>query len=341
MPPLSFRLGLLTVALALGCSRAEGEGAQSRARDVAAERPLRIGGPWTAAAAKTPKPTGPLGYALERGLAQPILARHGFRYAGFVAFGNGPPIVNALQSASIEVGILGDTPAVSGRAGGVDTRALIIDRPVGDAWLLGRRAGSDSAAGLAHQRVGLQFGSNFDKYGRGVLRDAGVLDRVELINLPIPEAFSALLRGDIAATAVPATTAATWLLKEPLPVLDRASAHHRELMGTNVTLVTSGFLAEHPTVPAALWEATRAGIIEIRRDPRSYLAFYAEATGTPPEAVAESLILEFADEPIDPAGKRSVRATLEFLLAFGTAKAPFSVDSWVVEEPRTAQGPQR
>lgn len=293
---------------------------------------LRVGGPWNAAAGKVPKATGAFGYAVERGLAQPILVRHGYEYAGFVPFNNGPPIVQALRAGSIEIGIFGDTPAVSGKAGGVDTRVIVIDKPIGDAWLLGKRGGVTRVAELAGKRVGLQFGSNFDKYGRGVLKDAGILERVELINIPIADGFSALTRGDLDAIGLPANTAATWLQKTPFPVLDRASRDHPALQGTSVTVVTSAFLRAHPDLQAAWWEAAKAGIAEIEKDKERYLQFVADANGMPIAAVRESMPLRFGDQPIDPEGKASVRSTLAFLLEFGTAKASFSIDDWVVED---------
>lgn len=145
--------------------------------------PVSLGGPWSAAAGKEPRATGALGYALALGRAQPILAQHGFEYRGFVSCNNGPPVVQAVVHGSVAVGTLGDTPAVSGKAGGVDTRAILIEKPVGDAWFLARRDGAETVAELAGKKVGLQFGSNFDKYGRGVLSAAQVLDRVELVNV--------------------------------------------------------------------------------------------------------------------------------------------------------------
>lgn len=318
---------MLLVAVTSACDSA-GHAAEQTSKKLV---PLRLGGPWTAAAGKTPKATGAFGYALALGKAQPILARHGFEFAGFVAFNNGPPIVQALQAGSIEIGALGDTPAVSGRAGGIDTRALIIEKPTGDAWFVAKQKGVAKLADLKGQRIGLQFGSNFDKYGRGVLAAEGLLQDVQLLNIPIAEGLGALLRGDIAGYALPANTAATWVEKHGFPVLDRASQTHPELQGTTVTLVTSQFWAAHPQLQAAWWEAMAAGIAEIARDGDAYLRFLADAQGYTVEVLRQTQPLAFAERPIDPQGKASVASTLDFLLKFGTAKAAFELDRWVVE----------
>ena len=317
-------------ALGLLLSACQGRSQAAVSSNEAALVPLRLGGPWSAAAGKTPKAIGPLGYALELGKAQPILARHGYRFERFVSFNNGPPIVQALQAGSIELGTLGDTPAVSGRAGGVDTRAVLIDKPTGDAWFLAKKGGVTRVAELRGKRVGVQFGSNFDKYGRGVLAAAGILPEVQLLNIPIAEGLGALTRGDIDGYALPANTAATWVDQQGFPVLDRASRTHPELQGTLVTLVTSKFLREHPNIQAALWEATAAGIQEIARDRAAYLRFLADTSGHSLAVLEQTQLLEFGAQPIDPAGKASVGSTLQFLLQFGTAKAAFSVDEWVV-----------
>ena len=294
---------------------------------------LRLGGPWNAAAGKVPKATGAFGYAVELGLAQPILARHGYVFAGFVPFNNGPPVFQALQAGSIEVGTFGDTPAVAGRASGIASRVIVVDKPVGDAWLLAKK-GVTRIEELAGKRVGLQFGSNFDKYGRGVLKAAGLLDRVELINISIGDSFAALLRGDIAAVGVPAATAANWLGREQFPVLDRASKTHPLLQGTSVTVVTEAFFSAHSNIQTAFWEATRAGIDAIHKDKEKYLRFISAANGLDLEAVRQSSPLRYGDRPIDLEGAASVRSTLDFLLDFGIAKAPFSLDDWFVNGPK-------
>jgi sulfonate transport system substrate-binding protein len=320
-------LGVVAVSSLLACKAAPGS-ASAAARDRVG---VTLGGPWSAAPGKEPQATNAFGYAVARGVAQPILARHGFEYQGFVSFNNGPPVVQAVVAGSVAVGTLGDTPAVSGKAGGVDTRAILIDKPVGDAWFLARPGGARSVAELAGKKVGLQFGSNFDKYGRGVLQAAGVLAGVELVNVSIADGLAALTRGDVDGYALPATSAAIWVKKQGFTVLNRASRDNPELQGTMVTIVTSAFAQAHPEIRAAWWEATRAGVEEIQRDPSAYLRFLSDATGVPLDVVADTTPLAFAEQPIDPQGKASVQATLDFLLGFGTAKAPFVVNEWVID----------
>ena len=202
--------------------------------------PLTLGGPVLAAPGLTPKPTSAFGYALERGEAQPILAKYGFTFSGFAPFNNGPPVAQALASGDISIGTLGDTPAVLARAGGLDNRAIVIDRPAGDIWLLGKPGGVTEIADLKGKRVGLQFGSNFDKYGRAALTEAGLIDQVELINLLIADALPALQRGDIDAYALPATTAALWVAKSSFPVIEKASESRPDQLGTSITVVNGG-----------------------------------------------------------------------------------------------------
>ena len=141
---------------------------------------------------------------VHEGLAQPIPREVRLRVQSLRGLHNGPPVVQALQTGDVQVGLIGDTPAVQAKASGIDVPALVIDKPSSDIWFLGREGGVSKIEDLAGKKVGLQFGSNFDKYGRAVLERAGVADKVELVNLLFADALPALQRGDIDAVPLPA-----------------------------------------------------------------------------------------------------------------------------------------
>ena len=147
-------------------------------------------------------------------------------------------MVQALQTGDVQVGLIGDTPAVQAKASGIDVPALVIDKPSSDIWFLGREGGVSKIEDLAGKKVGLQFGSNFDKYGRAVLERAGVADKVELVNLLFADALPALQRGDIDAVPLPATTAGhleeTNRLSCPVQGQRRRSGSPRDQRGADV-----------------------------------------------------------------------------------------------------------
>jgi ABC-type nitrate/sulfonate/bicarbonate transport system substrate-binding protein len=293
--------------------------------------PIKYGIPWVGAAGTTPTDTGPVGYASSLGLAKPIFAEHGFELTETVAFNNGPPAIEALQADSVQIVQVGDTPAVAARASGKDNRALVVNEPALDAWFISREGGPSSVADFGGKKVGLQFGSNFDKYGRAVLDDAGVLDQVELVNLPFADALPALQRGDIDGYAIIGNLGAIWLKSNPgFQVLERASEGDGSLLGTSAVLVTPAFLEAHPGIQDAWWEVYEAGVAEIEKDHDAYYEWVAATNGTPVDVVAQTSLLNFADQPISTKGLAALESGLAFLVEIGNAKESFDIDAWTV-----------
>jgi len=321
-------LALVAALAACSTSEAATPGEGPGAAELA---PLTTGGPWNGVAGKTPVATGPFGYAVETGVADDILAEHGFAYEGFVGFNNGPPVVQALQTGDIQVGFIGDTPATQAKASGLDVPALVIAKPSSDIWFLTRTGGVTTIDQLAGKKVGLQFGSNFDKYGRAVLERAGVLEDVELVNLLFADALPALQRGDIDAVPVPATTAGIWRLANDFPVLSKASEDDPDLLATSVSLTSRETYEANPELAAAVWEVTEAGVAAIEADHDAYARWVFEATGSPVEVVEEAELWQYGTQAIDPDGLATVQSTLDFLVSSGAAPKAFDVSSWGVQ----------
>ncbi|MET9328409.1 ABC transporter substrate-binding protein [Tsukamurella sp. NPDC003166] len=317
----------VTAALVAGCGSGADGAAPSSASAGLVE--LKFGAPWNGTAGKKPASVGAIGFGLKKGVVQPILARHGFKYGDYVSFNNGPPVAQALSAGSLQIGQIGDTPAVQARGSGLKLSALVVDRPTNDIWFLTKIGGVKSIKELAGKKVALQFGSNFDKYGRAVLERAGVLQQTELVNLLFADALPALQRGDIDAVPVPATTAGIWRQRTPFPILSKASQDNPDLLATSVTLASDSFVAAHPAVRQAVWEAIEAGNKEIAADPDGYARFESEVTGAPEQAIREANLLRFGSQAADPDGVRTVRSTLDFLVATGKVSGAFDVNAWV------------
>ncbi|GEL94146.1 ABC transporter substrate-binding protein [Cellulomonas composti] len=313
-----------------GSTTAPSSDASSAEATPAALVPITVGGPWNGTAGKEPADTGPFGYAVHLGLADELLAQHGFSYEGFAAFNNGPPVVQALQSGDIQVGFIGDTPAVLARSNDLDVPALLIAKPTQDIWFLGREGGVHSVEELAGKKVALQFGSNFDKYGRAVLERAGVLDKVELVNLLFADALPALQRGEVDAVPLPATTAGIWRLKNDFPVLTKASEDDPDLLATSVGLTSGDEYKENPELAAAVWAVYDAGAQAILADHDAYAQFVSDTTGAPKDVVLAANLWQYGTQPADPDGVATVTSTLEFLHDTGTTTGTFDPNAWVV-----------
>jgi sulfonate transport system substrate-binding protein len=293
--------------------------------------PLTFGAPWNGTAGKTPADTGPIGYAVSLGLADEILAEHGFEYEGFAAFNNGPPVVQALQSGDVQVGLIGDTPAVQAASSGIDVPALVIAKPTSDIWFIGKEGGVSSIEELKGKKVALQFGSNFDKYGRAVLERAGILEDVELVNLLFADALPALQRGDVDAVPLPASTAGIWRLKSDFPILSKASEDDPDLLATGTVLTSGDTYKANPEIAAAVWEVYDAGSKAIQEDHDAYAKFVSDTTGSPVDVVLAANLWQYGTTPVDPDGLKTVESTYEFLKAGGTTTGDFDPSTWAVE----------
>lgn len=291
--------------------------------------PVTVGFPWNGGAGSTPRDTGPFGYAESLGLAEPILEKHGFEFERYVGFNNGPPVVQALQSGDVTVGSIGDVPAVQARGNGQTISPVLVKKPASGIWFLTNDPALDSIDKLKGKKVGLQFGSNFDRYGRAALDRHGALDENNLVNLLFADALPALQKGSISAVAVPANVAAVWLENNDFTVASKAEVDDPDLLSTNVAVTTDDFRRDHPEITEAYWEVEKAGIAEIRKDLDKYVAWAADAQKVSVESVRVSSTWQYSDERIDPDGVRTLESSLAFLLDQGIVKNGFDVNEWV------------
>lgn len=94
----------------------------------------------------TPTPATPLGYAAKDGTLKASLHAAGVTKVNWLPFKNGPDLSAALKGGSLDLGIMGDTPALTAKATGVKTR-LVNQGIVGqDAWLFTSHGGLTTLA---------------------------------------------------------------------------------------------------------------------------------------------------------------------------------------------------
>ena len=239
--------------------------------------------------------------------------------------------MQALQTGDIHLGFIGDTPATQAKGSGLDVPALVVAKPSSDIWFLTKTGGVATIEELAGKKVGLQFGSNFDKYGRAVLARHGVADSVEYVNLLFADALPALQRGDIDAVPVPATTAGIWRAVNDFPVLSKASEDDPDLLATSVVLTSRATLEANDELAAAVWAVTEAGSAKILQDTDAYAQWLSDATGSPVDIINDAELWSYGTEAIDPDGLATIGTTLDFLVEQGTVPEAFDVAGWVVQ----------
>jgi sulfonate transport system substrate-binding protein len=175
-----------------GCERSHGNGApRTGAKEV------RI--------ALQPIPQfAPLYVAKEKGWLQEEFLRQGaiVKWSSFPA---GPPMNESFASGEQDIGLMGDAPAIIGRAAGMDTR--IIGRtssgPTALAVVVGKKSPISSPKDLRGRKVATVKGSNAHHLLTIMLRNGGMTtDDIRLVNMSQGDIAKAMENGDIDAAAV-------------------------------------------------------------------------------------------------------------------------------------------
>ncbi len=333
---LSTSVACLLLLLTTGCSQGETKSAQSVEavnvnNTVAASNnisTLRIG------YVGSSEPTGPLGWAKKKGILDRELQQAGFKNITFARFPNGPDLNEALVAGQLDVGSLGDTPAIVLRARGQETRLLRITQFNTTAWLVAKKNGARSLAELKGQTIATQKGSYMHRYLLGLLAEAKIAKDVKVVHLMTTEAKAALERGDVAAYAT-SSDLGPFLKSQGFPVID-SSANHKGLSGTSLVVATESFLAKQPDFPQKFNGILTEAAKDLKANSEEYYQYHAQITKYPLDIIKVSLPLkQISEEPLPAEGVKLLEGTKKFLVSQGLAKSDFKLTDWVVnEQPR-------
>jgi sulfonate transport system substrate-binding protein len=270
--------------------------------------------------------TGPEGFAYSKGLLQQWLKQGGITQIKLAQFANGPLLTAAMVGGSLDVGVVGDTPALIAESHGLPAK-FIDQGEVGlQAWIVGKK-GITSVSQLAGQTVTRPQGSYMDRYLQGLLAQKGLTSKVHLTAMLLPQGIPAVESGALAAIALPAWEAGP-LLSHGSAVIAK-STDTPDLQGTEVTIATNKILAAHPNV-AALWNSARLkAIAYAKAHPAEFYAFEDKADGlkTPAQAEQYLPLSLYPAANYTPAGLKLLQGTLNFLVSEKEATA-FSIDGW-------------
>jgi len=273
-------------------------------------------------------PTGPIGWAMHKGKLKPELAQLGITEVQTFNFPNGPDLNEALVAEKIDVGILGDTPAIVARANGIKTRLISQEQVGQNAWLLAKKNGPRSIAELKGQKVATSKGSYMHRYLLGLLQKNGIAEQVTVVHLLPNVAQAALERGDVAAIAAPTGTGPI-LISKGFPVLDEA-AKHPDLPGTSATVVTEAFLAKHPDFSKKWNQIKLEAVKDIKANSEEYYKFHSQVSGYPIDIVKASFsVKQFPEEPFSAQGLQLLEGTKRFLVSQKLAKSDFKLKDWI------------
>ncbi len=197
----------------------------------------------------------------------------------------GPPMIEALTSGDLDFGFMGDQPAFSGLANGLNIKIIGSYKTSDTAY--GLVAAADSGItkleDLKGKKVAVPFGSNIQLLEELYLQKAGLTnDDIELINLSFANIVTSLDSGEIDA-AVSAEPYITQSLNKGNSV-QIADAQGIKLF-VNPIVVRSEFAETYPDITAKYLKALQMATDWIADNQEEAIKIVAERT----EATEESL----------------------------------------------------
>ncbi|MFB9329139.1 ABC transporter substrate-binding protein [Paenibacillus aurantiacus] len=274
-------------------------------------------------------PGGAEGWGFHKGIIQEELKKYGITEVKLTGFPNGPDQSESLISGRLDIGSLGDTPAILARASGAKTRLITQGATDSIGYLIGKKDGPKTLQELKGKTIAIQKGSFMHRYVAGLVKAEGIED-VQFVHMLRPDGEAALARGDVDAM----TNNGVYALK----LIDAGYTHlddatkHPELYGTSATVVSEDYLAKFPDFPK-VWNAARLKALEdLKQHEEEYYAFIAEQQGTTVELVKKASPISYIkDVPFTEPGLKLLGGTKAFLVEEKLAKKDFPLDDWVLK----------
>ena len=231
----------------------------------------------------------PLYIVEEKGWLEEALKDAGYDIeVTYTQFESGPPENEAFASGLMDLGVMGNVPAISGIAAGQERD--IIGIAYNGEKTLGILVQTDSTiksvAELAGKKVGLVIGSISQDYLNAMLVDAGLkMQDVELINLGVSELETALATGQVDAVAA-------WNPE----LLEIAANNSGKLLadgtgvyqGENVIVANKAYVAQNPEIVKIFMEQYQRGVDELLSNPEGYAKEYAPIVGLSEELLIQT-----------------------------------------------------
>lgn len=280
-------------------------------------------------------PTGTVGWALERGLLQPALAKIGITHVELFSGGSGPQLNEAFAAHSIDAYITGDTPGIIGRSVGLPLRLINLDVTHDHLRLITAPDGPKTVDELVGKRIPVYQGTNQMHYVYGVLTEHGILDKVQIVNMSLSgDAVSAALqRGDIAAASV--QNAAVYLARG-FRAID-SSWDHPGLSGNSPIVASEDFVTAHPDFPRVFNEVRAQAVADIKAHPDAYYDYLAKHFPYPRDLLPDIYPLSTLEADPFPAGSlEALDGLKKFLIDQHIVRTDFSINDWVAPGAQSA-----
>lgn len=256
------------------------------------------------------------------------LAKVGSPTIKWASFAAGPPINESFAAGQQDIGFLGDTPALIGKAAGIDTRIVGItsDGPKSLAVVVPVNSPIKSAKDLKGKKVAVVKGSYAHHLLVLVLQQGGLTTAdIELINLSQGDSATAIANGNVDAAAV-------W---EPLITKLETQGVARVLAdgtgikkGVLVIIASNDFILKHREQVKALLRAYQRGAKFIKAHPKEAAQLIAADVSLTPELLLK-VFSKFNYAPaIHSDDLAELKKTEAFLKSAGIIQTAVNIDDF-------------
>jgi len=209
-----------------------------------------------------------LGVARDKGFVEEELSAIGVTAEFVPMTGAGPAINEALASSSLDIGFLGDVPAIIGKAAGIDTQIVSFNGLQSGASLVVKKdSGYTSVSDLKGKKIATQKGAFMHKVFIDILTGNDLkIDDVEFVNLNAQGAAEAFITGNVDGVVVGGVTL-TKLIEDGYGEVLVDYREHPEWNCGGYGIARSKYITENPDIIKALLRAlVRAQKLAIEDD---------------------------------------------------------------------------
>ncbi|WIV12356.1 glycine betaine ABC transporter substrate-binding protein [Proteiniborus sp. MB09-C3] len=208
----------------------------------------------------------------------------------FIVFDSGVEANKAFASGSIDFASMGHTNAVVALSTGLDVELIWIHEVLGEIEALAVKESSNvnSIEELAGKKIATPFASTSHYSLLNAIKNAGIEDKVELLDMQTADIVAAWERGDIEA-------AYTWqpslgkILKDGKVIINSEEMANQGYVTANVKLVRKKFAEQYPDLVASLIACLAEGSMIYRQDSNEGANIVAKELEIEPQDALEQM----------------------------------------------------
>ena len=271
---------------------------------------------------------GPVFVMKQKGWLEDELRKKGVSVQ-WTSFQAGPPMNESFAAGEQDIGFMGDSPAIIGRASGQDTRIIGISStgPRSLAVVVPTGSAIATPADLKGKKIGVVKGSFAHHLVVLVLQAAHLgLDDVQLINLTHADVAVALEKGDIDAGGI-------W---EPLLTKLESEGKIRVLQdgtgikkGALVITARNAFASRNPELVQTFLRLYKRGEELVRDHPEEAAELISRDVKLPPERLRTVLAKSDFDPALHPDDVEELKRSEAFMRSVGITKTAVDIDAFI------------